>query len=146
MVRGAIRSESTRMSNGARVAAAPPRGPARRPGLTLVEAIVALTLFALGLLGAAATQSLAARLLREAEARAGALTLAEAVLDSLLAVPTPTAGERHERRYRAHWSSAPRSALTAIELEVEYHDGTALRRLRFDLLHAPPLPRLGGGE
>lgn len=146
MVRGAIRLKSAVIWKGARMPAARPPGPALRPGFTLVEAIVALNLLALGLLGAAATQSLAARLLREAEARAGALNLAEAVLDSLLAVPTPTAGERHERRYRAHWSSAPRSVLTAIELEVEYHDGTALRRLRFDLLHAPPLPRIGGGE
>src|SRR5690606_29326629 len=77
---------------------------ALRPGLSLVEAIVALTLLAIGLLGALATQLLSARLLREAEARAGAINLAGAILDSLHAVPAPTAGERYEAGYLVRWS------------------------------------------
>jgi prepilin-type N-terminal cleavage/methylation domain-containing protein len=120
------------------------------PGFTLVEAVVALTLLAVGLLGAMATQSLAARLLREAEAHAGAVALAGAVLDSLLAVPSPTAGERRESRYRVHWSTHPHDVTTTtsaeIGLEIEYHDGTKPRRLRFDIMHTQPLPRIGGVE
>lgn len=115
-----------------------------RPGLSLVEAIVALTLLAVGLLGALATQVMAARLLREAEARAGAISFAGAVLDSLTAIPNPSPGERHDTRYLARWSTAPGDELTRIEIEIEYHDGTARRELRFEIMHAPPLPRIGG--
>jgi prepilin-type N-terminal cleavage/methylation domain-containing protein len=116
-----------------------------RAGFTLVEAVVALTLLAVGLLGAAATQSLAARLLREAEARAGAVVLAGSVLDSLLSVPAPVGGEREEARYRVRWTAEDRDPLTTIVLEVEYHDGSAPRRLRFEMLHAVAPPRIGGG-
>lgn len=117
-----------------------------RPGLSLVEAIVALTLLAIGLLGALATQVMAARLLREAEARASAINLAGAILDSLAAVPNPSPGERRDNRYLARWSTTPANELARIEIEIEYHDGTARRELRFEILHAPPPPRLGEGQ
>jgi prepilin-type N-terminal cleavage/methylation domain-containing protein len=116
-----------------------------RPGFTLIESVVSLTLLAIGLLGAAATQSLAARLLRESEARIGAVALAEAVLDSLIAAPAPAGGEREEARYRARWSAEDDNGLTAIVLDIEYHDGTAQRRLRFEMLHAAVPARIGGG-
>jgi prepilin-type N-terminal cleavage/methylation domain-containing protein len=123
-----------------------PREAPPKNGFTLVEAIVALTLLAVGLLGAAATQSLAARLLREAEARAGAVVLAGAVLDSLLTVQVPQGGTRVERRYQARWITEARGSATSIELEVQYHDGTAPRRLRFEMVHLAPVPRIGSGR
>lgn len=135
-----------------------------RSGFSLVEAIVALTLLTVGLLGAVATQSLAARLLREAEARGGAVDLAGAILDSLLVVAAPTDGEREEGTFRARWQllrlggdvlgdevpddDVPGNEVRGaeaklIELEVQYHDGAEPRRLYFELLHLAPLPRIG---
>lgn len=115
---------------------------ALHPGFSLVEAIVALTLLALGLLGALASQVMSARLLREAEARAGAVDLASTILDSLLAVPVPTSGERHEAGYDAEWSVAAGDGSSRIEVRIQYDAGTARRELRFESLHAPPPPRL----
>lgn len=115
---------------------------ALRPGLSLVEAIVALTLLAIGLLGALATQLLSARLLREAEARAGAINLAGAILDSLHAVPAPTAGERYEAGYLVRWSVMAGDGSALIGVRVQYDDGTATREIYFESLHATPPPRL----
>jgi|GEM_PF-547017 len=119
------------------------RRRALQPGLSLVEAIVALTLLSVGLLGILGSQLMAARLLREAEARAGAIDLAGTILDSLLAVPAPTGGERREAGYTARWSVAPAAGSSRIEILIQYQDGTASRELRFESLHAPPAPRLG---
>lgn len=118
----------------------------RRGGFTLLEVIVSLPILAVGVLGAAATFALAARLLREAEARSGAVGGAGSVLDSLLLTPQPAPGERSEGRYHLSWSTHPLGGATAVELEVEYHDGTAARLLRFTAVHAAAPLRIGGGE
>lgn len=113
------------------------------PGFSLVEAIVALTLLTIGVLGAAATQSLAARLLREAESRADAVSFAGSILDSLLMVPAPAGGVRDQGRHRARWSTEARGRGTLVELEVEYLAGAGTRVVRFEMLHLSPLPRIG---
>jgi prepilin-type N-terminal cleavage/methylation domain-containing protein len=118
----------------------------KRGGFTLVEVIVALPILAVGVLGAAATFALAARLLREAEARSGAVGVAGSTLDSLLLAPRPLPGERHEGRYHLRWSTRPAGGATAVELEVEYQDGSASRQLRFEAIHAAHPWRIGGGE
>lgn len=120
------------------------RGLATRPGLSLVEMVVALTLLAIGLLGALGTQLIAARSLREAEARTGAIDLAATIIDSLQGVPDPLPGERREGRYQVLWSVEPGGGISRIEVRVEYHDGRADRELNFEATHAPALPRLGG--
>lgn len=123
-----------------------PRSDGRcRPGVSLVEAIVATVILGVGVLGAVATAALAARLAREAAARAEAVTLAGAVLDSLLDSDAPVAGERRTPGVVARWAVQPGEGVTAIDLVVEHHDGTRLRRRRFAMLHAPA-PRLAEGD
>lgn len=113
------------------------------PGFTLVEAVVALTILAIGLVGAAATQALAARLLREAEARAEAVAIAGRILDSLLAAPVVAGGTGDFGHHRATWSAVGRGTGTVVELEIEYTTEAGSRTLRFEMLHLPPLPRIG---
>jgi prepilin-type N-terminal cleavage/methylation domain-containing protein len=117
----------------------------KRGGFTLVEVIVALPILAVGVLGAAGTFTLAARLLREAEARSGAVGVAAMVLDSLTLAPRPETGERREGRYNLRWSTRPLGGATMIELEVGYPDGSAPQVLRFVAVHAAPPLRIGGG-
>ena len=103
---------------------------AARQGFTLIETMVALIVLAVGVLGAAATATLAARLLREAEAREGATVFGSAVLE----------GERVEGRYRARWRATRRT----LTLEVTFHDGTAERVVTWEAVHAPAPAELGG--
>lgn len=113
---------------------------AARQGFTLIETMVALIVLAVGVLGAAATATLAARLLREAEAREGATVFGSAVLDSLLLVEAPGEGERVEGRYRARWRATGRT----LTLEVTFHDGTTERMVTWEAVHAPAPAELGG--
>lgn len=109
-----------------------------RPGLTLVEVIVALVVFAVGVLGAAATAGTALRLAREAAAREEAVVLASSTLDSLMQVAAPASGESVVGRYALRWSAAPAGASARIELVVEYREGGGVRRIGFGALHAAP--------
>lgn len=113
---------------------------AARPGFTLVETMVALVVLAVGVLGAAATATLAARLLREAEAREGATVFGTVVLDSLLLVGAPADGERIDGRYRARW----RVAGARLSLEVTYDGGTAVRVVSWEAAR-DPAPATSGG-
>jgi type IV pilus modification protein PilV len=113
-----------------------------RPGFTLVEVIVALALLAIGALGAAATQIVAARLLREAEDRTAAIVFAGNIIDSLLSVRSPAGGVREEANRRATWTSRAHGEGTILELEVQYQSGAGSRTLEFSVLHLPPLPRI----
>jgi prepilin-type N-terminal cleavage/methylation domain-containing protein len=108
-----------------------------RPGHSLVEVLVALLLFVLGALGAAATAHHATALTRRALAEQRAATAAAEVLDSLLALPAPAAGARDLDGIRLRWSGAAGGTLVVI---AEVPGGEAPRRLRFAALHALPPP------
>lgn len=139
MVTGASREYSGRVHGGRNSEA---NGSRVRAGYTLVEVIVAMTLLAVGLVGIVAMEGLAVRWLREAEAHSDAIEVAGTVLDSLLTVAVPEAGERTESRYQVRWATEPVGMMTRIDLEVAYHDGTAGRRVRFEMFHAPQPIRL----
>jgi Tfp pilus assembly protein PilV len=64
------------------------------PGTSLVEVVVALTIFTVGLLGLAGVAALAQRSLRAAAALERGTDLAAEVLDSLVREPLPRAGAR----------------------------------------------------
>ncbi len=121
------------------------RAARARAGFTLIEVIVALVVFAVGVLGAMATATLAAKHLREAHGRQSAVLAAAAVLDSLTQSPTPPeAGERRDGRHRIRWTTNGHGTMSSVALVVEYPDGTRLRTLRFETVHLAPLPRLEG--
>lgn len=115
--------------------------PTSRPGSTLVEAIVATVVFAAGFAGVAATASLAVRTLRAAEAEERAIAAAAAVLDSLLQLPSLTAGQHSEPQLRMTWT-AQTGETTLLELVLEYHDATGPRRQTLAARQVPPPPRL----
>ncbi len=113
-------------------------------GFGLVEAMVAVVVFAIGVAGAVATATLAARVLREAEAREAAVRLAGEVLDSLFQEPEPGPGELRRGRHRLSWAVRRLGPAAGIDLLVEYHDGSRARRLRFETAHTAPLLRPRG--
>lgn len=115
-----------------------------KPGFSLVEVIVAIALFGMGALGAAATLGLALRKQREADAHAEAVALAGEVLDSLALVPVAGAGERTVGRHALRWATRGEAGAATVELIVTFHDGTAPRELHFTLAHAPLPPRPAG--
>jgi hypothetical protein len=61
-------------------------------GLTTIECLVALGVFAIGTLGAAGTTALALRTAEEGSRAAGAARLASSSLDSLVGVASPRGG------------------------------------------------------
>jgi Tfp pilus assembly protein PilV len=98
-----------------------------RQGLSLPEAIAAMTLLAAGLLAVATTGARATHLLRRAEAVQGATLAAMSVLDSLTQHETPAAGATVRGRYRLSWRVSASHVGSAIELIVHYADGTGVR-------------------
>lgn len=113
-----------------------------RPGFTIVELMVALVVFSLGVLGAAATLVHAARALHTAAAHEAAVALAANTLDSLALEPEPAAGELSGGPWAMSWSIDDEARPTAIKLAVEYTAGAADRRIEFHMLHLPPLVQL----
>jgi prepilin-type N-terminal cleavage/methylation domain-containing protein len=108
-----------------------------RPGHSLAEVLVALLLFALGALGAAATAHHATALTRRALAEQRAAAAAAEVLDSLLALPAPAPGARELDGIRLRWSGGAGGTIVVI---AEVPGGAVPRRLRFAALHALPPP------
>ena len=113
-----------------------------RRGFTLVAVLVAVVILGIGVLGAMATTTLAARHLREAHARQAAVRVASMVLDSLVQHPSPVAGERSEGPHRLRWTVESAGPASAVDLVVEYADGTRHHALHFEALHLAPLPVL----
>lgn len=125
----------------------PARRAAGRSGFTLVEVIVAIVVLGVGVLGVAATASLAARVLRQAEADEGAATAAAALLDSLLSRGVPAAGERVDGPYRLRWTTtASDTAAAEVRLTVEYRAAGTPRRLLLHALAVPPPRRLAPAQ
>ncbi len=114
------------------------------PGFGLAEVLVALIVLTVGVMGAVATATLAVRTLHIAAEREAAVRAAGVVLDSLLQVSAPSAGEREIGSHRVRWTVRAEGRVRRIALEVESIEGGASHPLRFEAIHAPPLPRIGG--
>jgi len=114
------------------------------PGFGLAEVFVAIVVLAVGVMGAVATATLAVRTLRIASDREWAVYVAGAVLDSLLQVSAPAAGAREFPRHRVAWTVRPEGRARRIVLDVECLDSPRACPIRFESLHAAPLPRIGG--
>ena len=102
-----------------------------RDGFGLVELIVALTIFAIGILGLAATAVLAARAFNESDGIERAARLAETLLDSLVRADAVQDGQLHRSGVTAAWTVAHDSTVDLITLRVHIPGGAGARELEF---------------
>jgi prepilin-type N-terminal cleavage/methylation domain-containing protein len=110
----------------------------RRRGFGLIEVVVAMTLLSVGLLGIAATVTMAGKMVREGQADEGAALEAMQVLDSLTQQQHPAAGQRQAGRTSLVWTvSTDSSGLSTIDLTVRYPNGSGVRTSNFRALSAP---------
>jgi hypothetical protein len=86
-----------------------------------VEVTVAMLLLSLGMLGVASTGLLAARMLREAEAREAMVERVGSVLDSLVTHRVSGAGRIHDPRFRVEWNASS----TSVEVRTVMPDSAA---------------------
>ncbi|MBI4541236.1 MAG: prepilin-type N-terminal cleavage/methylation domain-containing protein [Gemmatimonadetes bacterium] len=87
-------------------------------GFTIPELVIALTIFAVGVLGSAGLLALAARTLARADARAWAAAVAAEIADSLALVPAPASGERLLPRGAVAWTVRHEGPVTRVTLRV----------------------------
>jgi Tfp pilus assembly protein PilV len=102
-----------------------------RGGFGLVELIVALTLFALGILGLAGAAVLAHRSFTEADSIERAARLAESLLDSLVSADAVADGEVRAPGITADWTVMQDSLLDLITLRVRAAGGSGDREYEF---------------
>ncbi|HEY8507653.1 MAG TPA: prepilin-type N-terminal cleavage/methylation domain-containing protein [Steroidobacteraceae bacterium] len=88
-----------------------------RPGFSLTELIVGMTLLSVAGLGVAATGLVAVQTFRRAEFEERALLEAEAILDSLLALPASTTGERRIAHLHITWSAADSAGTIVVRVD-----------------------------
>lgn len=107
-------------------------------GFSLIEVLIAMTLFGVALLGVAGSAILAGRVMNQAQARERSTLEAMQIIDSLTRVREPSSGQRVVGRMQLRWIvTAPSIGPSEIEVIVEYPDGSALRTARFRTIHAP---------
>jgi prepilin-type N-terminal cleavage/methylation domain-containing protein len=104
---------------------------AQRPGFSLVELIVALTVLAVGLLALAGTSALAQRSFASAQATERAVRAAATVIDSLLREPDPAPGSRALYGAVVHWTVTADGPRTRFSTDVVVHDGAIMHRFGF---------------
>jgi prepilin-type N-terminal cleavage/methylation domain-containing protein len=107
-----------------------------RPGMSLIELVVAMLLAAVGLVAVASAAVLAQRTL------AGTATIERitrevaTLMDSLAAHPYPASGERAAARLLLRWEVEPDSLGDRLRIEAEAPHGTRPVRLTFEGRHA----------
>lgn len=96
-----------------------------RPGFSLIEVIVAMTLLSVGMLAIAANGLLAARLLNDAELQEEIAIRTQSVLDSLVVNDVNGNGRIDAGVYRIEWTAAAESVVVraragnATQLELQ---------------------------
>jgi prepilin-type N-terminal cleavage/methylation domain-containing protein len=108
-----------------------------RPAFTLAEVLVAILVFAVGILGLASSGTFIAIQAGEARSLTEATVLAGGALDSLRTVPcsSVTSGQVTYRTTTVRWTVAPTTRTLAVDavLEIPARQGT-LRQWRFSTL------------
>lgn len=112
----------------------------KRPGHTLVEALVALLLLSYGVLGAARVLGTAAATLGVAAMEERAVALGAAVLDSIVAAPVLEPGMKEEDGLRLTWTSSGSAEASLVTLEIVPAAGSRRDGLVLVTYAAPPLP------
>jgi prepilin-type N-terminal cleavage/methylation domain-containing protein len=112
-----------------------------RPGLSLVELIVAMTLLSVGVLGLAGAAAVAQRSFAGAEALERAAHAAAVVLDSLMREPRPYDGERSVHDSTVRWTVVADSLLSRIDLTVTVFDGARAHDVTYHAVHSALLLR-----
>lgn len=110
----------------------------RPRGFSLVELVVALTVFAVGVLGLAGAAAFAQRSFTAADAVERATRAAATVLDSLLREPRIEDGERAASGTVTRWTVTADSVTRVITAEVEVPHGD--RTLSLEFRAAGPVP------
>ena len=106
-------------------------------GFSLIEVLIAMTLFGVALLGVAGSALLAGQVMREAQVRERSTIEAMQVIDSLARVQYPVSGQRSVGALQLRWIvNWPGSGPARIEVIVEYTDGRARRSSSFHSTHA----------
>ena len=97
-----------------------------RQGFSVVEVIVAMTLLSVGSLAVAATGIVSLQTFTRAELQERALRDAEALLDSLVAGTSVSAGARSTPRVEMTWPSADSTGVVTVTVQID-------RRVTFEL-------------
>ena len=98
----------------------------KRAGFSLIEAMVALVVLQITLLGVVGGSLYALRLLRAAEGRQLAVLSVRSVLDSLLSSDRVSEGRRLERGVDIHWSPSG----GALVVTASYPSGARVDTLK----------------
>ena len=101
-----------------------------RPGFSLTEVIVSMTLLSIAALGVAATALVAVQSFTRAEIQQNVLREAEAVLDSLLALPQNAAGTRDMFTSRIQWNAADSAAVITVTVTTPHRGAIKLHGQR----------------
>jgi prepilin-type N-terminal cleavage/methylation domain-containing protein len=112
-----------------------PPSDAQRPGFSLVEVIVALTVLSVGLLALAGTSALAQRAFAGADATERAARAAAAIIDSLMLEPEPASGSRALYGTTVHWTVAAEGPRILLTTDVLVYDGAVMHRFDFTSEH-----------
>lgn len=109
-----------------------------RPGHSLPELMVTVTLLGVTLGGVAASSIVGARRATDAVRRQEAARLAESVLDSLVMAPATADGARRDGSWRIRWTVGPGAVIeVAVESAV---DGLVVALSGRAIPNVPPLP------
>ncbi|HWV58218.1 MAG TPA: hypothetical protein VNZ57_12265 [Longimicrobiales bacterium] len=111
-----------------------------RPGVSIVEVVVAFAVLGACLPALFSASGLAARLAARAALLEGAVAVAEATADSVLAGELASASEWVEGPYTVSLAVTQDGDLSFVALTVSYFEGREARDLRFDIVHSRPLP------
>lgn len=114
---------------------------ARAAGMSLIELVVALTVLSVGVLGLAGAATFAQRSFNDADAIERGVHAAAAVLDSLMRVAEPAAGERAMAGTELAWTVAGSTNALRITLNVHVDSGARGHPLTFHAVHSGRLAR-----